>query len=94
MDIKTLNIVLDTKYNARLIDFGLAREMSQSDETHMKTDNPVMGTKGYLPTVNFKYMSVGHDYHNFGVGELYTLFQYTITLFTNALCIFVAMSSE
>jgi len=73
MDIKTRNIVLDTKYNARLIDFGLAREMSQSDETHMKTDHPLMGTKGYFPTVNFKHLSVVQDHHNFGVGELYTL---------------------
>ena len=87
MDIKTPNIVLDTNYNARLIDFGLAREMSKSDETQMETSHPLMGTKGYFPTGNSKTnLSVVHDYHNFGVGELYTLLYYINNTY-DCLCI-------
>jgi len=87
MDINTRNIVLDTKYNARLIDFGLEREMSESDETQMETDHPVMGTKGYFPTANSKTnLSVVNDYHAFGVGELYTLLYYINNTY-DCLCI-------
>jgi len=69
MDIKTLNIVLDEKYNARLIDFGLAREMSQPHENKMETGHPVLGTAGYYQTQEFKYLKLAHDYYNFGVGK-------------------------
>jgi len=73
MDIKTSNIVLDEQYNARLIDFGLAREMSQPHENKLETSHPVMGTAGYFPTQQFKYLTLDHDYHNFGVGKFYSI---------------------
>lgn len=68
MDIKSANIVLDQRYNARLIDFGLARELGEGDKTLLVTTSIVSGTHGYYPTTNFKELTVHHDYHNFGVG--------------------------
>ncbi|KAH3829503.1 hypothetical protein DPMN_131499, partial [Dreissena polymorpha] len=66
MDIKSKNIVLDAKFNARLIDFGLARELKEGDETLLMTVMPV-GTPGYFPTVQHCLLKKQHDYHNFGV---------------------------
>jgi len=69
MDITSSNIVLDEQYNARLIGFGLAREMSQPHEKDMLTSHPVLGTAGYFPTQQIKYLKLAHDDHNFGVGR-------------------------
>ncbi|XP_052798316.1 uncharacterized protein LOC128230243 isoform X2 [Mya arenaria] len=67
MDIKSLNIVLDLEYNARLIDFGLAREMREPNDKLLITASPLAGTVGYFPTTTFKGLTKFHDYHNFGV---------------------------
>ncbi|KAH3829497.1 hypothetical protein DPMN_131493 [Dreissena polymorpha] len=66
MDIKSKNIVLDAKFNARLIDFGLARELKEGDEKLLLTAIP-FGTPGYFPTVRHNMLTKQHDYHNFGV---------------------------
>ncbi|XP_052213845.1 uncharacterized protein LOC127832425 [Dreissena polymorpha] len=66
MDIKSKNIVLDANFNARLIDFGLARELKEGDETLLMTVMPV-GTLGYCPIVQHSLLKKQHDYHNFGV---------------------------
>ncbi|KAK8962304.1 putative receptor-like protein kinase [Platanthera guangdongensis] len=44
-DFKTSNILLDADYNAKLSDFGLAKEGPIGDQTHVSTR--VMGTYGY-----------------------------------------------
>lgn len=69
MDIKSANIVLDEKKNARLIDFGLARELTEGDKRELRTTSLAQGTEGYHPTTSFEYLTKGHDYHNFGVGK-------------------------
>ncbi|XP_038707682.1 probable serine/threonine-protein kinase PBL17 [Tripterygium wilfordii] len=44
-DFKTSNILLDEDFNAKLSDFGLAKDGPMGDQTHVSTR--VMGTYGY-----------------------------------------------
>ncbi|KAJ7975996.1 Lectin receptor kinase [Quillaja saponaria] len=50
-DIKASNIMLDSEFNARLGDFGLARTIQKRDETHHSTN--IAGTPGYMPPETF-----------------------------------------
>ncbi|KDP35639.1 hypothetical protein JCGZ_09077 [Jatropha curcas] len=66
-DFKTSNILLDTNYNAKLSDFGLARDGPTGDKSHVSTR--VMGTYGYAAP---EYLATGHltaksDVYSFGV---------------------------
>ncbi|XP_042428682.1 probable serine/threonine-protein kinase PBL17 [Zingiber officinale] len=66
-DFKTSNILLDADYNAKLSDFGLAKEGPMGDETHVSTR--VVGTRGYAAP---EYIMTGHltaksDVYGFGV---------------------------
>ncbi|KAG0466920.1 hypothetical protein HPP92_018500 [Vanilla planifolia] len=66
-DFKTSNILLDADYNAKLSDFGLAKEGPVGDKTHVSTR--VMGTYGYAAP---EYVMTGHltarsDVYGFGV---------------------------
>ncbi|XP_057492327.1 serine/threonine-protein kinase PBL34-like [Actinidia eriantha] len=66
-DVKTSNILLDSDYNAKLSDFGLAKAGVQSYNTHISTR--VMGTYGYAAP---EYIATGHltsksDVYGFGV---------------------------
>ncbi|KAM0939381.1 putative protein kinase RLK-Pelle-RLCK-VIIa-2 family [Dioscorea sansibarensis] len=66
-DFKTSNILLDAEYNAKLSDFGLAKEGPIGDQTHVSTR--VMGTYGYAAP---EYVATGHltamsDVYGFGV---------------------------
>ncbi|KAG4914572.1 hypothetical protein JHK87_052129 [Glycine soja] len=66
-DFKTSNILLDENYNAKLSDFGLAKDAPVGDKSHVSTK--VMGTKGYVAP---EYMLTGHltsksDVYSFGV---------------------------
>ncbi|XP_019099781.1 PREDICTED: serine/threonine-protein kinase BIK1-like [Camelina sativa] len=66
-DIKASNILLDADYNAKLSDFGLARDGPMGDLSYVSTR--VMGTYGYAAP---EYMSSGHlnarsDVYSFGV---------------------------
>ncbi|CAH2074479.1 unnamed protein product, partial [Thlaspi arvense] len=66
-DFKASNILLDSNYNAKLSDFGLARDGPMGDNSHVSTR--VMGTKGYAAP---EYLATGHlstksDVYSFGV---------------------------
>lgn len=66
-DFKTSNILLDAGFNAKLSDFGLAKQGPMAGETHVSTR--VMGTYGYAAP---EYMATGHltvmsDVYGFGV---------------------------
>nr|XP_048320344.1 receptor-like cytoplasmic kinase 176 [Ziziphus jujuba var. spinosa] len=66
-DFKTSNILLDSNYNAKLSDFGLARDGPTGDKSHVSTR--VMGTRGYAAP---EYLATGHltaksDVYSFGV---------------------------
>ncbi|MQL74722.1 hypothetical protein Taro_007065 [Colocasia esculenta] len=66
-DFKTSNILLDVDYNAKLSDFGLAKEGPMGDQTHVSTR--VMGTYGYAAP---EYVMTGHltarsDVYGYGV---------------------------
>ena len=51
-DIKSSNIMLDSEFNAKLGDFGLARTIQQSEKTH-HTTREIAGTPGYMAPESF-----------------------------------------
>ncbi|KAJ8756089.1 hypothetical protein K2173_024636 [Erythroxylum novogranatense] len=66
-DFKASNILLDSDYNAKLSDFGLATDGPEGDKTHVTAK--VMGTAGYADP---EYIATGHltimsDVFSFGV---------------------------
>ncbi|KAM0837164.1 hypothetical protein ACQ4PT_061840 [Festuca glaucescens] len=66
-DFKTSNILLDANYDAKLSDFGLAKDGPIGDKSHVSTR--VMGTYGYAAP---EYLATGHlttksDVFSFGV---------------------------
>ncbi|GMH20697.1 hypothetical protein Nepgr_022538 [Nepenthes gracilis] len=66
-DFKPANILLDSEFNAKLSDFGLAKDGPTGEKSYVSTR--VMGTQGYAAP---EYMSTGHltkrsDVYSFGV---------------------------
>eukprot|EP00262_Sarcandra_glabra_P005417 TRINITY_DN169_c0_g1_i1.p1 TRINITY_DN169_c0_g1~~TRINITY_DN169_c0_g1_i1.p1 ORF type:complete len:411 (+),score=56.89 TRINITY_DN169_c0_g1_i1:212-1444(+) len=66
-DFKASNVLLDSHYNAKLSDFGLAKDGPTGDKSHVSTR--VMGTYGYAAP---EYLATGHltaksDIYSFGV---------------------------
>ncbi|KAK9050755.1 hypothetical protein SSX86_030275 [Deinandra increscens subsp. villosa] len=66
-DLKCSNILIDSDYNAKLSDFGLAKDGPMDGKSHVSTR--VMGTYGYAAP---EYMATGHltersDIYSFGV---------------------------
>ncbi|TYI61261.1 hypothetical protein E1A91_D10G160700v1 [Gossypium mustelinum] len=81
-DVKTSNVMLDSQYNARLGDFGLARWLEHELEYQIRTPatkrhqfrlvdtTRIGGTIGYLPPESFQKRSVAttkSDVFSFGV---------------------------
>ncbi|KAE8668092.1 Receptor like protein kinase S.2 [Hibiscus syriacus] len=81
-DVKTSNVMLDSQYNARLGDFGLARWLEHELEHQIKTPatkrhqfrladtTRIGGTIGYLPPESFQKRSVTtakSDVFSFGI---------------------------
>ncbi|XP_047975396.1 probable serine/threonine-protein kinase PBL19 [Salvia hispanica] len=66
-DFKSSNVLLDSDFNPRLSDFGLAREGPTGNRTHVSTA-PV-GTRGYAAPeyVETGHLSVKSDIWSFGV---------------------------
>ncbi|KAJ1423274.1 Serine/threonine-protein kinase, active site [Sesbania bispinosa] len=67
-DIKPSNVMLDSDFNARLGDFGLARTIHLSEKTHHST-REIAGTPGYIAPESFhtRRASVETDVYAFGV---------------------------
>ncbi|KAL8142352.1 hypothetical protein V2J09_015384 [Rumex salicifolius] len=66
-DFKASNILLDSEFNSKLSDFGLAKEGPTGDQTHISTQ--LIGTQGYAAP---EYMATGRisersDVYSFGV---------------------------
>ncbi|XP_052814594.1 uncharacterized protein LOC128241620 [Mya arenaria] len=69
LDIKSANIFLDSKFNARIGDFGNAREVKSLKNKQKPECDSYYGTHGYLPE-KISTISKELDYFAFGVTML------------------------
>ncbi|XP_043690774.1 probable serine/threonine-protein kinase PBL10 isoform X4 [Telopea speciosissima] len=80
-DFKTSNILLDSSYNAKLSDFGLAKDGPTGDKSHVSTR--VMGTYGYAAP---EYLATAVDAPDFKSGQRKTEPDCAMTLFLSSNC--------
>uniref|UniRef100_A0A804LZU8 non-specific serine/threonine protein kinase n=1 Tax=Zea mays TaxID=4577 RepID=A0A804LZU8_MAIZE len=69
-DFKASNILLDSEFNAKLSDFGLAKAGPTGDRTHVSTQ--VMGTRGYAApeyVATAELISYCKGYHRSALSE-------------------------